>query len=1029
MDNIKEFIEAISRELATGRATEHTYRPAIKKLLQSLDPTISAINEPKQSEHGAPDFAIVASKNNDKKLGYGEAKDINISLDKVEKSEQLDRYKGYANLFLTNNLDWRFFRNGEKILEIKIGELNSDKTEIGKLYSNKYDQLAQELTNFLSQPPEKIKSGKRLSEIMGGKARRIRDNITAIISDNRDNEIDKIYEMMKELLVADLAPAQFADMYAQTLVYGLFVARYSDDTQNNFTRAEARDLVPATNPFLREFFDHITGVNFNKSLSYIVDELCEVFAISDIRSIVHRHLKITSDNKNDVKDPIIHFYEDFLASYDQKLRKSMGAYYTPTPVVRYIVRMVDKVLKEDLKITDGIASNEKIKYTHKVEQYQKGKKLQAKYYNTKTEEIPRVQILDPAVGTATFLNETIKYIHEEKFNNQKGLWQSYANDNILPRLNGFELMMTPYTIAHLKLGMTLSELGAKDLNQRLRIFLTNTLSEGNENDLPIYMMLGLTKAVADESHYAAEIKNDLPVMVVMGNPPYSISSNNKSKFASELIEPYKKNLNERNIQPLSDDYIKFIAFAEQMIAKNSTGIVAMITNNSYIDGIIHRQMRKQLLETFDKIYILDLHGNARKGEVAQDGSIDQNVFDIMQGVSIIIAVKEKSMSNQLGCVYHSEIYGTRTHKFNTINSDNIVYKKIDATAPDYMFIPKDNSIAFEYNKGIKINDLYIKCESGVTTSNDKFVLTNDSYDMKSRINDLINLPIGQVRSKYNIKHDSKDWNIENAQNDVGRLFNEKNIKKILFRPFDEKFMYYTGKTNGLISRPRNSLMPNMFNCNFGLVLRRSAENTLNWSQVFLSEYAIDKNTLSAQTYLLPLYLYYNDGTKTINFKSETLEKLTSKIGEQKPEDIFDYIYATLHSPSYRKKYAEFLKIDFPRIPTPDKEEFVRLVPLGCELRNLHLMKSDVEISTNYPESGDNIVEKIERIDDKIYINSNQYFGGVSDIAWSFYIGGYQPAQKWLKDRKGSALSADDIIHYQKIISTLNKTNDIMEKIG
>lgn len=980
---IAEFINDVVSELSTGKTTEHSFRPAFKKLFTNVE-KVKSVNEPKHSEYGAPDFVFLGKTNKDLILGYAEMKDIDKNLDEIEKSNQMERYRGYKNIFLTNNLDFRFFRNGAKYYEIKIGEYDKRTQKIVKLYEENYLKLANELAAFFEQTPESIKSGKRLAEIMGGKARRIRDNIKAIFDSVSDPEILKIYEMMKQLLVADLTKDQFADMYAQTLVYGLFAARYNDETPDDFSRAEARDLVPATNPFLREFFDHIAGANFNRSLGYIVDELCEIFAVSDIKTIVHKHLKLGSDG-DDTKDPIIHFYEDFLANYDATLRKKMGAYYTPTPVVKYIVRMVDKVLKEDFNFADGIASNEKIKYTHKVDPYQSGKTIRSKILTERTDEIPAVQILDPAVGTATFLNESIKYIYEQKFENQKGMWNSYVNDNILPRFNGFELMMTPYTIAHLKLGMTLSELGAKNLKSRLRVFLTNTLTEGVENDLPLFALLGLTKVVAEESNLAAEVKNDLPVMVVMGNPPYSVSSNNKSKFIEDLTADYKKDLNERNIQPLSDDYIKFIRFSENMIEKNGKGIVAMITNNSYIDGIIHRKMREHLLKTFNKIYILDLHGNAKKKEIAPDGSLDQNVFDIMQGVSIIVAVKNKN-DNKLGKVYHAELYGNRKVKFDALNNDTPKYKLVKYSEPNYFFVPKDFGLQEEYEKGIKIDELFVVNNSGIKTHHDAELISSQPFD-----------------TDYDTK--------------------------INYRPFDVRYINYD--LNKVV-RARFDVMKHMLKPNFSILTKRSNINhdTLG----LISNHVSDMRTFSRPgelggDYVFPLYIYHPDGAKTPNFNPDELKKLTAKIGNQTPEDILDYIYAVLHSLSYREKYKEFLKIDFPRVPMPTPEDFKRLAPLGHELRELHLMHKVSASKTTFPVEGDNVVEKLRYEDDKVYINKSQYFDNVSELAWNFYIGGYQPAQKWLKDRKGRTLNFDGIEHYEKIIAILERTDELMQKIG
>lgn len=978
--NIEEFVHSVMSELMTGRTTEHSYRPAFKKLFSNVD-KVKSVNEPKQSEYGAPDFIFLGDKNKDLILGYAEMKDIDENLDKIEKSDQMERYRGYKNIFLTNNLDFRFFRNGVKYFEIKIGKYDKKSGTVTELYQDNYSRLVNELAAFFEQTPESITSGKRLAEIMGGKARRIRENVRAIFDGHKDSDIEKIFDVMKDLLVTDLTKDQFADMYAQTLVYGLFVARYNDDTPDNFTRSEARDLVPATNPFLREFFDHIAGVNFNKSLSYIVDELCEIFSVSDIKTIVHKHLRLEKDDGGE-KDPIIHFYEDFLANYDAELRKKMGAYYTPTPVVRYIVRMVDKVLKEDFGFVDGIASNDKVKYTHRVDPYQSGKTTRSKVLTERTDIIPAVQILDPAVGTATFLNEAIKYIYEEKFENQKGLWNSYVNDNILSRFNGFELMMTPYTIAHLKLGMTLSELGARDLKSRLRVFLTNTLTEGVENDLPLFTLLGLTKVVAEESNLAAEVKNDLPVMIVMGNPPYSVSSSNKSKFIENLVADYKKDLNEKNIQPLSDDYIKFIRFSENMVEKNGRGVVAMITNNSYIDGIIHRKMREHLLKTFDKIYILDLHGNAKKKEVSPDGSSDQNVFNIMQGVSIIVAVRNKKRDDNFGKVYHSELYGSRKSKFEELNSNKPKYKLVKNSEPNYFFVPKDFGDD-EYLEFPKIDELFIINNSGIKTHHDAELISFEPFE-----------------TNYN--------------------------QEISYRPFDIRYIDYD---LAKVVRPRYEVMKNMLNDNMGLICSRQFGGGKHFISLVSDKMVEISSQPFAPYYLHPLYIYHGDGTKSPNFNLDKLRKLTVNIGEQKPEDLFDYIYAVLHSPSYREKYKEFLKIDFPRVPIPTEKEFKRLVPLGRKLRELHLMHEVPKSKVTFPIDGNNVVEKISYDNSRVYINKTQYFDNVSELAWNFYIGGYQPAQKWLKDRKGRELNTDDILHYERIIAILEETDIIMRQIG
>jgi len=1031
---IQAYLSEVLEQFNSGHAIEHAYRPALKRLMSQFEDII-AVNDPRHSEHGAPDF-IFLKKSNDKVIkGHAEAKDVTVSLDKVEKTDQMQRYGGYANLILTNYLEFRFFRNGEKYETISLGQVKNGRLE---LISDNDVRLMRELGAFLEQAPERIRSGKRLAQIMGGKARRIRDNVYEYLThENIDStELSKIYEMMKQLLLHDLEPKKFADMYAQTLVYGLFVARYGDTTPDSFTRSEARDLVPKSNPFLRHFFDHIVGPNFDTRLSYIVDELCEIFSVSDVQQIVHKHLRI-QDSTDAAKDPIIHFYEDFLQEYDPSERKKMGAYYTPIPVVKYIIRHVDKILKEDFGIVHGLASSETVDYYVETGQdlrFDRRSKAKTGY----TTQLPRVQVLDPAVGTATFLNETIKFIYEQ-FGGQEGRWPAYVKDSLIKRLYGFELMMAPYTIAHLKLGMTLKETGVADLSDRLGVYLTNTLEEGIPVQQDIFSF-GLAEAVSEESRYAADIKSNHPVMVVMGNPPYSVSSNNKSKFIENLVGDYKKDLNERNIQSLSDDYVKFIRFAEDMIAKNGSGIVAMITNNSYVDGIIHRQMRKHLLQTFDKIYVLDLHGNSKKREVSPDGSIDMNVFDIQQGVSIILAVKcHLEKKTALANVYHAELYGTRSLKFSELSADEVRYKEVISTPPHYLFTPKDTTLSAEYEEGVYLNELFITSGSGIKFRKDKLLVLNNytKRDAERMVRDLLELDDASLLNKYGFK-ETDDWRI-NAQRVNFAEAQDEDFIEVCYRPFDNRWTYYPlDKINKIIPRgdSRRNLMKHMTkgdNLGLELVRQPQAANGAFFDCALLVDKPVDMNIYRRGGPLLfPLYLHYDDGTTEPNLSQDQLAKLATNLsGNPSPEDVLDYIYATLYSPSYRKKYKGLLMSDFPYVPVPTQTNFDRLVPLGRDLRKLHLMKSNaLEIyETTFPVSGDGLVEKVVYNDDEVWINDSQYFGNVPELAWNFYIGGYQPAQKWLKDRKGRTLTDAELEHYQRLIKVLLETDRIMKTIG
>jgi len=873
---------------------------------------------------------------------------------------------------------------------------------------------------------------------MGGRARRLRDNIIEYLkSDSEKNrELLRIYDMMKELLVHDLQPEKFADMYAQTLVYGLFVARYHDPSSESFSRSKARDLVPKSNPFLLQFFDHIVGPNFDTRLAYIVDELCEIFSVSNVQEIVHKHLRVQEDSI-DERDPIIHFYEDFLQAYDPNERKKMGAYYTPVPVVRYIIRQVDRILKEDFGIAKGIASDEMITQTVATQPYRRPGDRKDR---TTTEiSVPRVQILDPAVGTATFLNETIKFIYQG-FKGQEGRWPAYVNGNLIKRLFGFELMMAPYTIAHLKLGMTLKETGVEELTDRLGVYLTNTLEEGIPLQQDLFSF-GLAEAVSEESRLAAQVKSEHPVMVVMGNPPYSGESSNKTEFAEKLVDKYRvepggqQKLQEANYKWLGDDYVKFIAFAEELILKNGEGVLAMITNNGYLQNPTFRGMRWKLTQTFNKIYVIDLHGSAKKREVAPDGSRDDNVFDIQQGVAIIVAVKTKGGGKNGSDVYHAELYGTRSQKFEALNQD-VKWGKIQPDHELLLFSNQDNRWRGEYNDGVKLSELFMLYSTGILTKNDMVAVTFSPSEMWNNVNDFYHLDEHQLREKFDLKKDSRDWILTRAMADVRNFYSPDRIVSVTYRPFDKRYSYYTGTPRGFMAYSQMKVMSNVFNKeNVVLISGRQGQavGSMNWNLIFISDDITDLNIFyRGGGTAFPLYIYHDDGSRTSNFVQSWLKVLTRNLKDKFSEgNVMDYIFAILHSPNYRQKFEEFLKFDFPRIPIPTQAEFDRLVPLGRELRELHLMQSPVidDYQTTFPISGDCLVEKIRYVDNKVWINKTQYFGNVPELAWNFYIGGYQPAQKWLKDRKSRQLSNPDLIHYQRIIKILLETDRIMKEIG
>jgi predicted helicase len=1011
-------------DVAKGR--EMIYRADFENLLKEIfqaDGKVTQINHDSTSDNGnKPDFVI--SKNSVPIL-YIEAKDIGVSLDKIEKSNQMDRYFGYDNLVLTDYVEFRFYRNGVRYGEpVSIATFDINSRIVNEISEN-FLLLSKTLIDFASSHKEPIKSGKQLAKIMGGKAMRIRDNVREMLASDTDRYADlvKMLDVVKESLVSSLDNETFADMYAQTLVYGLFAARYNDKSAESFSRAEARELVPKTNPFLRSFFDHIAGNTFPDRLRFIVDELCEVFQHADVEKLLTDFYAKEKDNK----DPIIHFYEDFLREYDAKKKMEMGVFYTPKPVVSFIIRAVDSILKSEFGLARGLADTTKIQIDKLETDHKTGKqkKVQKEYH--------KVQVLDIATGTGTFLNEVIHNIHAG-FAGQEGRWASYVENDLLPRLHGFELMMASYTIAHLKLGMTLHDTKAGELKTRLGVYLTNTLEApvdyANQGTL-----FGLMDTIAEESKNASRIKSEYPIMCVIGNPPYSGISMNKryTKNNDYKVEIGGKQKLQEKKNWLDDDYVKFIRFAESLVEKNGEGIVGMITAHGYIDNPTFRGMRWHLRNTFDKIYVLDLHGNSNKKETSPDGGKDENVFDIKTGVSIILAIKKSEIKNkEFAQIYKVDFYGTRRDKFEKIenaNIDNLNWIELPEITDLWVLEGAGKS---EYQKGFSVAEIFPKNTTGIVTMGDSFIVDENKDVLTKRVDEFLQNDISEndLKNKYGLGKNYGKWIIDNKK----KIENDHTkIVPLAYRPFDTRYTYFD---NNLVWRTRGELAHNIAgkkNLCLVYVQRSPAVNPASY--VFLSSDLvvngyIRSDSVSIDT-MAPLYLYINQNEKVPNLNKEIWYKINEVAGETTPENILDYIYASLHSPKYRETYKEFLKINFPRVPYPtDKKEFDRLVKLGTKLRGLHLM-TDTEcenLITTYPESGSDIVEKIKYENGNVYINDIQHFGNVPGISWNFYIGGYQPAQKYIKDRKGKKLTNEEIEQYQRIIKVLFQTEEIMRQI-
>jgi predicted helicase len=1039
-----EYFKQVQATLAAGYASEGSHYPTLKALLEYFGDGIVVTSLPSRIECGAPDFIVTKGS---AAIGYVEAKDIGKSLDETEKTEQLKRYlDSLSNLILTDYLGFRWYVDGERRLSARLGTLT---TESKIKRDNAGTQaVAELLSNFLSHKAEAVGTPKELAMRMARQAHLIRNLIiNAFEKEPEGGSLHSQLAAFRDNLIPDLSADYFADMYAQTIAYGLFAARCTSTTGKDFTRQNAAYLLPKTNPFLRKLFNQIAGPDLDDRIAWLVDDLAQVLAQADMEAVLKDFGKRTAR-----EDPVVHFYETFLKEYDPRIREMRGVYYTPEPVVSYIVRSIDYLLKTRFNKPQGLADEKTL-------------------------------ILDPAVGTATFLYMVINEIHRAiAGKGQQGLWNNYVADKLLPRIFGFELLMAPYAVAHLKLGLLLQETGYQfQTHQRLGIYLTNTLEEAfkKTEQLP-----GFNKYIVEEADAAAGIRKEKPIMVVLGNPPYSGISANASvrifpdpktgklkrelTWIGKLIEDYKlidgQPLGERK-HWLQDDYVKFIRFGQWRIEHTGQGILAFITNHGYLDNPTFRGMRQSLMTTFTNIYILNLHGNVKKREAAPDGSNDENVFDIQQGVAIGIFVKEANKEGPAK-IHYTDMWGIRDVKYQALfeaEINTVGWMELVPTSPFYFFVPREEKLRPEYEKGWKVTEILPINSSGIVTARDDIVIDFYSNNLIQRINEIadIHMDDDTIRLKYFIKKqsakytpgDTRGWKLGEARK---KLRTERDIsmqiKPCLYRPFDIRPLFYT---NYMVDWSRPEVMRHMLaGGNLGLVSARSNKSS-EMNHFFCSRFIMETKCgeSTTQSCLFPLYLYpaegemqFEGGNRRPNLTPEFIKAVSEKLGLEfvsdgrgdldktfGPEDVFNYAYAVFHSPTYRTRYAEFLKIDFPRLPlTSDKKLLKALAAKGAELVALHLMESPVlnNLITGYPVAGSNTVEKViyDENTQQVYINKTQYFEGVPLEVWNFQIGGYQVAQKWLKDRKGRTLTYDELTHYQKVIVALNETCRLMAKI-
>ena len=837
-----------------------------------------------------------------------------------------------------------------------------------------------------------------------------------------------------------------------------------------FTLGEAARLIPKTNPFLRDFFELITGPKLDDEpfVGYVQD-IVTVLECANMAAILEDFGKGVAHGRR--RDPVVHFYETFLSAYDPKLRELRGVYYTPEPVVSYIVESVDWLLREKFGLKDGLADKTKFTFTRRHGE----KEIE--------EESHRVLILDPATGTGTFLFEVIEQIRERfERKHQAGLWPAYVHEHLLPRLFGFELLMAPYAVAHFKIGLELLAYHKEPLfrrvwayeprpNERVNIFLTNTL-EGIEH---VTHQAGPLAALTREANEASAVKRHRPVLVVLGNPPYSnFGRQNRNEFILGLLDDYKRGLNEKKIN-LDDDFIKFVRWAQWRIEQTGQGVIGYITNNVYVDGLTHRRMRESLLETFDDVFILNLHGSAKKQETAPDGSKDDNVFDITVGVAIVLLVKlPPDMASREGpkgakakksraTVHHADLWGLRKGKYDWLNGHNATntdWTTFQPDAPDFRFVPRNSEHEKEWNAAWSIRDIFPIGNNGLKTDRDELFFDFDRKELEKRMTTFFQPDTPATFLQHYRVEDSSSYDIEARRRE--RDFSKRAIQRCLYRPFDFRWLYYDV---GLTSRPAEKVMKHLLaGENIALCALRQSRRGEDGA-VLAANTLVNKDVVSLFDIgtVFPLYLYENgeadsqaelvphENGRRPNLSAEFVNHVAETIGLKfvadgqgdlkrtfGPEDIFHYAYAVFHSASYRDRYAEFLKLDFPRVPVTDNSLlFRKLCGCGATLVELHLMRADWDASVDFDVPGDNAVEQVAYAPaskeagirrGRVCINAEQYFEGVSPAVWQMRIGGYQVCEKWLKDRKGRTLTHDDIEHYQRTVSALAETRQIMAQI-
>lgn len=1006
---IKNYLKEIEK-LKSDIANEHTYRTPLENALNSLkvklypksaitiqQETSINISDDSDLKKVFPDFTVV---NEDERLiGFIECKDIDFDLHKAIEGkgnfkiykEQLLKYLDiHNNLIYTNYIDFIHLvleenQGQTKTIKIKNEVCLNKGADAERLFENIFE-------DFLGATIKEIDRKDYFLKLLARRTKILRDFINGELINNNSYLKNDIKGLFENTIFNDLSDKDFADAFSQIISFSLLFYRLSE--RKNVDKDSFRNM-PEYIPIFREFLSKIDIENFNSHILYSIDSI--INAVNAYNKNMFYSQFSTSTEK---EDPFIYAYEYFLKEFDIKTRNARGVFYTPIEAVRYIIKSIDEILKDKLNISDGIYGEE-------------------------------VHILDFAAGTGTFMLGAIEKAFENaKQNGIAGVWENIVSDFILKRLYGFEFLIVPYVLAHFRIHEYLKDLNYDyKKNDRLQLYLTNTLDNSAGGQVKMFPQMQA------ESDNAYKIKNEEPILVIMGNPPYNNKSEeiNRKEWIENLLKDYKENLNEKKIN-LDDDYIKFIRFAHWKMENAEKGIIGIIVNNSFISGVTHREMRRKLMQTFDEIYILDLHGNVNKGERCPDGSMDFNIFNIKEvGVCIALFVKTGLKNNKNKGIYFNEVFGTQDYKKNYL---------IDKSIADEKWVELEDDKKWHWFTKVKSNEKYLKefiglteifniVNSGISTDRDSLFIDKDKNELTKRMKILFSKNLNEdFINKYNVKNSSGYKLVEKIKNEN---FEENNIIKMHYRPFDFQFIYYKV---GITSRPSYMITKHFINReNIGLIFTRNITDN-DYRHAFISDKIIDQHVNSGRDYIAPLYLYEENSAGEFKLDSSCKPNWTDSFKEflknyisDNPKEIFNYIYAILYSPTYRENYKEDLKYDYPRIPfTKDKKIFDRLQKLGGELIDLHLLKKVPQSNAGYPNKGEHKISysKYNEEEKRLYINEKQYFENVKKEVYNYSIGGYKPIEKYIKAR--DILTLSDIKHLIKVIAVIEKTILLQEEI-